>query len=157
MSALCVVIACMMSVLTGVLVWDMAERSPIAEPVAAVRAVTDEAAVPATAQTIGTPAVAVRAHWEWESQRRDGVIAVPAGTPAGSNRDIPVDENGDWAPAGAAFGGPIPRVGPAVLLAMLVGVGGIVVIRQVTRRAVEQRHDRYWTEQLARFFATRPD
>jgi hypothetical protein len=40
---------------------------------------------------------------------------------------------------------------------MLVGAGAIVVFRQVTRRAIEQRHDRYWTEQLARFFATRRD
>jgi hypothetical protein len=85
------------------------------------------------------------------------VIAVPAGTSAGSARSIPVDENGNWAPPGIAFGGPAGKVGSAVLLAMLVGAGAIVVFRQVTRRAIEQRHDRYWTEQLARFFATRRD
>jgi hypothetical protein len=154
------IVACTLAVLTGAVVWSVAAASETAQPVVsptAVRAVTDSAAAPVSAQTVGTPAVTVRAHWQWPAERHDGVIAVPAGTPKGTTKDIMVDERGNWLPPGVAFGGPISRVVPSVLLALLVGVGGILVVRQATRRAVEQRHDRYWTERLGQFFATQAD
>jgi hypothetical protein len=151
---------CALALLTGVVVWNAAAASEAAQPAVApgtVRAVTDSAAAPITSQTVGAPAVSVRAHWQWNSERRNGVIAVPAGTPAGTAKNITVDEQGDWVRPGAAFRGPISRVVPSVLLGGLVGFAGIVMVRQSTRKAVEQRHDRYWTEHLTRFFAARSD
>jgi hypothetical protein len=152
--------ACALALLTGAVVWNVAAASEAAQPAVnpvTVRAVTDSAAAPITSQTVGAPAVSVRAHWQWNSERRNGVIAVPAGTPAGTARNITVDEHGDWLPPGAAFRGPLSRVVPSVLLGGLVGFAGIVMVRQSTRKAVEQRHDRYWTEHLNRFFAARHD
>lgn len=149
----------LLPVLIGVFVWKATAPTESEQETVttSVRAVTDAPAVAATADTVGAPSVMVRAHWQWDGERRDGLVAVPSGTPAGDAKSIQVDQNGEWigefTQAEKRVNGTIASVVMAIFLSVLViGLG-----REYGRHVVERRQNRYWTESLHRFFATRTD
>lgn len=153
------IVIALLPVLIGVLVWKV--TAPVSPDQAVVttqvRATTDAPAPAVTAQTVGSPSVTVRAHWQWQQQRRDGLIAVPAGTPVGGTQLIQVDQNGLWVGEFTEAEKRVNGTIASVVMAIFVSVLFIGLAREYGRRAIERRQNRYWTESLHRFFATHSD
>lgn len=155
--AVLVAVAATIPVLAGVWVWNVAEPADPPTSITQVRAVVDTPAPPITAQTMGAPLASVQAHWQWNGQRRDGVIAVPAGTAAASGVAINVDENGNWVGEVTAAEKRMYATMAAVLLSLFLALLLVAFGRAQTRHLLQRRQEHYWTESLRRFFATLPD
>ncbi|WP_213015163.1 MULTISPECIES: hypothetical protein [unclassified Rhodococcus (in: high G+C Gram-positive bacteria)] len=96
----------------------------------------------------------VESTWMWQSEVHTETIEVPSGTPAGTEKRIVVDADGNWAGPRITTSDVVSSAVAGVLVSLGAGALLLGAVWALCARAVERRRQQYWDESLSRLFAT---
>jgi hypothetical protein len=148
-----------LAVWMSIITWN-SQESAAAETAAATQVV--EATTLADAPTFANaaseyttpPSLTVSARWTVDGQRHDGMVVVPAGSPAGTKTNITVESATGMATSAAPTGADVVIVSLFMgIVTWIVGAGLLLGILWSVRRHLDRCRDALWDDAIFRFFS----